>query len=138
MSHFKSKKLTLFLGIILLLLLINSDRLLKLFNPAKDTLRIGEKIFKLEIADEPAELIKGLSNRESLPKDYGLLFVFPETGKHGFWMKDMKFPIDIVWLDENKEVIGITKNLKPNSYPQVFYPPKDIKYALEINTGIIK
>lgn len=138
MSYFQNKKLTLFLGIILLLLLINSDRLLKLFNPAKDTLRIGEKIFKLEIADEPAELIKGLSNRESLPKDYGLLFVFPETGKHGFWMKDMKFPIDIVWLDENKEVIGITKNLKPNSYPQVFYPPKDIKYALEINTGIIK
>lgn len=138
MSYFQNKKLTLFLGIVLLLLLINSDRLLKLFDPAEETLQIGEQIFKLEIADEPEELARGLSGREKLPEDYGLLFVFPKPGRHGFWMKDMKFPIDIIWLDENKEIISITKNLEPNSYPQVFYPPRDIKYALEINTGIIK
>jgi len=137
MSYFQNKKLTLFLAIIVLLVVINSDRLLGLFQ-TPETIEIEGKTFKLEIADEPEELTQGLSGREKLAQDYGLLFVFPKPGRHGFWMKDMKFPIDIIWLNENREVIGITKNLEPSSYPQVFYPPSEIKYALEINTGIIK
>ncbi|MEK7584928.1 MAG: DUF192 domain-containing protein [Patescibacteria group bacterium] len=90
---------------------------------------------KLELADTDTTRTKGLSGRASLPSDTGLLFVFDRAGTYGFWMKEMNFPIDIVWINEAKQVVGITKNLTPESYPQVFYPPEPIKSALEINAG---
>jgi len=92
---------------------------------------------QLEIADTDAERILGLSGRESLPAGMGLLFVFEEPGMHGFWMKDMKFAIDIIWLGENYEVLGIEKNVSPQTYPEVFYPPQPVKYVLETNPGEI-
>ncbi|HRZ30119.1 MAG TPA: DUF192 domain-containing protein [Candidatus Paceibacterota bacterium] len=99
---------------------------------------IAGKEFKLEIADTNEERQQGLSGRASLPRDTGLLFVFEQPGRYGFWMKEMNFPIDIVWLDKNKKVLGTTKNLQPSSYPKIFYSPENTSYALEINTGIIQ
>jgi len=49
----------------------------------------------------------------------------------------MNFPIDIIWLDKNKKVLGITKDLQPSSYPEIFYSPENTSYALEINTGLL-
>ena len=98
-------------------------------------IQIGSTLITAEIADTPAKRELGLSGRPALPADRGILFIFDQPDRHGFWMKDMNFPIDIVWLDENKRVVNITKNLQPNSYPQLFYPPQDIKYALEIKAN---
>lgn len=100
-------------------------------------IKIGQTIIKAELADTEEKRGLGLSGRPALPADRGLLFVFDQPGKYGFWMKDMNFPIDIVWLDAEKKIIGTTKNLSPDSYPQTFFPPQDISYALEINTGIL-
>ena len=98
-------------------------------------LEIGEKIIQIEIADTDAKRIQGLSNRESLPTDTGLLFIFPTPTTPSFWMKDMHFPIDIIWLDANWKIIGIEKNLTPETYPKLFFPPSPIKYVLEVNAG---
>ena len=98
-------------------------------------IQIGATTITAEIADTQEKRELGLSGRPALPADQGMLFVFDQPGRHGFWMKDVNFPIDIVWLDENKRTISITKNLQPNSYPQLFYPPQDIKYALEIKAN---
>ncbi|MEX2014012.1 MAG: DUF192 domain-containing protein, partial [Parcubacteria group bacterium] len=54
---------------------------------------------------------------------------------HGFWMKDMHFAIDIVWIDENFRIVGIEKEVRPETFPQVFRPDQPIKYVLELPAG---
>ena len=98
-------------------------------------LEIGNATIKIEIADTETERTQGLSDRTNLAPDTGLLFIFPTITTPNFWMKDMFFPIDIIWLDENWKIIGIEKNLTPETYPKLFFPPSPIKYVLEVNAG---
>ena len=98
-------------------------------------LTIGEKTLNIEVADTDDERMQGLSDRDSLPRGSGMLFIFEKPGVHGFWMKDMRFPIDIVWLDESYKVVDIARSMSPNSFPHVFYPPRPVKYVLETNPG---
>ena len=97
--------------------------------------RLPLGVIQAIIASTSAHVELGLSGRASLPKDAGMLFVFPKTSTYGFWMKDMKFPIDIVWIGENKSVVGITPKISPDTYPKIYYPPSDIRYVLELNSG---
>lgn len=73
------------------------------------TVKVNNQTFKVGIADTPEELQRGLSGRNSLPKDQGMLFIYKNKDYHSFWMKDMKFPIDIIFIDGNK-IISIAKN----------------------------
>lgn len=93
---------------------------------------------KAIIADTEVARQHGLSDRIDLPLDHGMLFVFPNLSKQGFWMKDMHFPLDIVWIDEQKEIIGIDRDISPETFPNVFFPSKQIKYVLELNAGQAK
>ena len=96
-------------------------------------LKINNATLNIEFARTDAERQKGLSGRESLASESGLLFIFELPGRYGFWMKDMKFPIDIIWIDENKKIADITANFLPLSFPQTFLPASPIKYVLEVN-----
>jgi len=98
-------------------------------------LKTGEKVIAVEVADTEEERAKGLSGRDALAEGRGILFIFPESGYHGFWMKEMKFAIDIVWIDESWRVIGIEGLVGPETFPLIFYPPGPVKYALEVNAG---
>lgn len=98
----------------------------------KIILRIGEHELQVEAADTDAERTLGLSGRNELSEDRGLLFVFPTSGNHGIWMKDMNFPIDIIWLDEDKKVVHIEREVRPETFPYVFYPKAPAKYVLEV------
>lgn len=89
----------------------------------------------IEVADTEAEQERGLSGRSEIPKNYGMLFVFPDSGKHGFWMKDMKAPIDIIWIKDTGEIVGIEEAVQPETYPAVFYPPEPVSYVLEVAAG---
>ena len=82
--------------------------------------------------------VSGLSGMESLPKDKAMLFIFGTPGIYGIWMKDMKFPIDIIWLDEQKKIVSIQHNISPDTYPKVFNPDSEISYVLETNHGFAK
>ncbi len=88
---------------------------------------------RVEIADSLEERTKGLSGRESLRDLNGLLFIFPTVDFHQIWMKDMNFSIDIIWIDENLEVIEITKGVSPNTFPKKFRSQKPVKYIIETN-----
>ena len=88
-----------------------------------------------EVASTSEQQAKGLGERGSLPADQGMLFPFLYPGDYGFWMKDMYFPIDIVWISSNKKVVVITPDVSPDTYPTVFYPPLAISYVLELNAG---
>ena len=79
------------------------------------TLPRGE-VLHTEVADTEVTRAQGLSDRESLCDDCAMLFVFPENGYYGFWMKDMKFNIDIVFLDQDKHIVNIYKNADKDSY----------------------
>ncbi len=98
-------------------------------------IKIGETYFNVEIADTLKKRIQGLSNKESLGKNEGLLFVFEESGTHGFWMKDMLFSIDIIWINSEKTVVQITKSATPESYPEIFYPSEPVLYVLEVGAN---
>ncbi len=100
---------------------------------------VGSTTIDAFVADDEHERAKGLGERDLLALDQGMLFIFPVSSRYGFYMKGMKFPIDIVWVDESKKVIGIHKNISPDTYneftPELFYPPNDVKYVLELNSG---
>lgn len=96
------------------------------------SVKIAGKIIKVELALTPKEREQGLSGRKELKNDEGMLFVFEQPGKYPFWMRDMNFPIDIVWLGEDLRVVYIKKNASPESYPETFIPKKEAKYVLEI------
>ncbi len=93
-------------------------------------------VFNLEIADDDPERIQGLSGRKSLASNRALLFVFDNSSYHGIWMKDMKFPIDIFWLDDNLRVVSIKRDADPSSYPEVLTPSRPARYVLETRAGI--
>lgn len=101
----------------------------------KSEVIINGKVFEVQVADTNYLLEKGLSGRKSLSEDEGMFFIFDKPGKYGFWMKEMKFPIDIIWIDSNFEIIHIEKSLSPRTYPKVFYPNIPALYVLEISAG---
>ena len=94
----------------------------------------GKKI-KVELAQTKAEQELGLSGRALLPEDEGLLFVFENSAEHLFWMKDMKFAIDIIWINAEEKVVYIKRSATPDSYPEVFKPTENAKYVLEVSAG---
>ena len=90
------------------------------------------------IADSTESQEKGLGDRASLAKNAGMLFIFNVPGDYGFWMKDMSFPIDMVWVNRDKTVVGIARNVATSSFPGVFDPPSPIIYVLELNANASK
>ncbi len=77
----------------------------------------------------------GLGQRNSLPSDEGMLFVFPIPGNYAFWMKDMRFSIDMIWMDSNFTITHIASDVSPDTYPKSFTPNTDSSYVLETNAG---
>lgn len=99
--------------------------------------QINDKEFLLEVADEPKEWEKGLSGRVNLEGD-GMIFIFPESDYYGFWMKDMRFSLDFVWVGESGVIVDITENVSPETFPKVFYPSKPVKYVIEFPAGYVQ
>jgi hypothetical protein len=94
----------------------------------------GSDIYLLE-ASTTAEQEQGLSDVPSLASDTGMLFVFPSPGPYGFWMKDMDFSLDMVWLDQDFEIVHIESGLSPGTYPNVYYPGSPAQYVVEVASG---
>ena len=95
------------------------------------------KIIPVEVADTLQKRSLGLGKRTSLKKGWGMLFVFEERKPHRFWMKDMQFPLDIIWLD-NHRIVHINHNAKPASSddePEVMTSPVPVNFVLEIAAG---
>lgn len=100
------------------------------------TVRIGDGVFLARVAKTAAEREKGLGGTGELRSDQAMLFVYDTDDKHSIWMKDMKYALDIIWLDKNKEIVYIVKNAPPESYPyERFVPKQDARYVLELPAG---
>ena len=91
-----------------------------------------------DIAATDEQRTKGLSVKDALAENQAMLFVFDIAQEHSFWMKDMKFPIDIIWLDSNKTVVHIEHNLPPcsfDSFCPTYKPDTNALYVLETAAG---
>lgn len=96
-------------------------------------MQIGSKTFKLEIANDAAEREKGLMRRDSMPADHGMIFVFPAEERLGFFMKNTRIPLDIIFLDANGVVVSI-KQMRPYDVSTT-YTDAPAKWAIELNQG---
>jgi uncharacterized protein len=100
----------------------------------KDAVRISGECIVLEKVSSPQERAKGLSDRESMPKNHGMLFDFVQPGTRCMWMKDMRFSLDMIWLNKENRIVKIEENVSPNTYPHAFCAP-GAKYVIELNQG---
>lgn len=98
---------------------------------------VGNVPLNALIANTEDKKILGLSYRESLNRDQSMLFVYDEPGIYGIWMKDMKFPIDIIWFDKNMRAVSIKKSVDPDTFPEVFEPSQEVSFVLETNAGFV-
>lgn len=107
--------------------------------PPIASVTIGTTTVQVEVADTDAARTQGLSGRSSLAEGRGMLFVFDTPGTYGFWMKDMNFPLDIIFANASGTIVTIYPNLSPDSYnktpPDIFYPTSPAKYVLEVPAG---
>jgi uncharacterized membrane protein (UPF0127 family) len=92
-------------------------------------------VLQTEVMVKDPERQMGLMFRPSLPKDHAMLFVFERMDFHGIWMKNCKFPIDIVWLDEQKRVVHVAEAVPPCKADPcpVYEPMQKAAYVVEMN-----
>jgi len=98
---------------------------------------IGSTPLVISRAVNKEEQVKGLSGQNSIGENQGLLFVFDTEGNKGIWMKDMLFPIDVLWLDSKMKVVHIKENFLPESYPASESSPVLARYVLELRSGFV-
>jgi uncharacterized protein len=103
-------------------------------SPKRGKVAINKANFNVELASSERERSLGLGNRKSICLNCGMLFVFPEAGKHGFWMKNMNFNLDIIWI-KGDEIVYIERNFSKDSAETV-NPDIRADKVLEINAGI--
>ena len=98
-----------------------------------------EDCFSIKVADSPEERALGLMNVKPLGENKGMLFVFNESDRHSFWMKDTLIPLDIIWIDSNLKVVHIKANARPcvvaDDLCERYTSNKDALYVLELNAG---
>ena len=95
--------------------------------------------FDVELAVTPEQHARGLMGREHLGNREGLLFIYEVEGFHRFWMRGMVIRLDMVWIDAEGIVAGVTANLPPapeGTIPTIYSPPRPILYVLEIRAGL--
>ncbi len=125
----KTLKITVLIFFCGMLLLLGSKKEKSVFD-----IQLGEKNLKVWVAESEKERNKGLSGIEVMDVD-GMLFVFQEETFPLFWMKEMNFPIDIIWINSQKEIVEITEKVYPETYPELFSPSTAVQYVIEVSAG---
>ena len=93
----------------------------------------GDVSFSIEVADRDEERARGLMFRHDLPDDRGMLFIFEQTRRVAFWMKNTPLPLDLVFIGENGVVLNVSRG-EPQS-TDVISPPTPVRFVLELKAG---
>lgn len=108
-------------------------------HPLVTTVTVRDATFTVDVAVTPNEKEVGLGFRKSLGDDRGMLFVYDHKERYPFWMRAMRFPIDIVWIDD-RTIVDISKNVpvsdKPVEQLPLYHPMVSVDKVLEINAGL--
>lgn len=106
-------------------------------------MKVGQAEVWVELAETAEEKQTGLSGRDSLAQDQGMLFVYDQAGPYGFWMKGMKFGLDMVWIREGR-VVEVTEDVKPPAADNVpinlpvYQAKESVDSMLEVNAGWVQ
>ncbi len=106
----------------------------------KAEVKINNQYITADIAKDETTRDKGLGGRSSLGVNEGMLFLFPQAGQYGFWMKDMLIPIDLIWIYQGK-IVGFEQNMQPpvpgtpDNALQQYLPPSPVDEVLELHAG---
>ena len=127
-----------FLAILIIIILLITIFIYTQTN--KNKICFDKNCFDVEVVLSREELSKGLMFRESLDENSGMLFIFPEEDFYNFWMKNTLIPLDIIWINSNKEIVFIKHNAQPclEEPCESFTPNEKALYVLEVNSGIAK
>lgn len=130
------------MGVALLSVILATVTVGYLLFPQPETIRIVIRGVTLivEVARTTADQQKGLSGRDSMPVDRGMLFIFEHEAVWSFWMKDMRFALDIIWFNRDRVAVFILQGLPPCN-PQdcpVYTPTSTSLYVLEVNAGFVR
>lgn len=113
--------------------------------PGATEIKVGTSTIYAQVADTEHKRSMGLSYTENIGDNAGMLFIFDEESPKNFWMRDMYFDLDIIWLDKNKEVVGFFENVSKETYnklqpelSKIYHSPENTKYVLEVNAGTIE
>ena len=102
---------------------------------------VGKETVRAEIADSREKRERGLSKRNSLEQSSGMLFVYPDNVAGGFWMLDMLFPLDFIWIGEDCRVVDLTENVVVETNQaelHVYYSTSPAAFNFEVNAGEIE
>lgn len=103
--------------------------------PTRIQVNVAGVTVQATLAQTPKEHARGLSNVPSLRPDEGMLFLFSEPTMQQFWMKEMRFPIDIIWISAERRVIAMHESIAPSTYPELFSANAPVIAVLEVPAG---
>ncbi len=131
--------------VVVLVIAIGATGLWWQMSADQSTLQLAGVRYHISIMRTDAELQKGLSGTDSLPPGEAMLLVFPEGTPSRIWMKDMNYPIDIVWLNDDRTVVHMEENVAPSTYDEanpsestIFRSDVPARYVIELPSGTIE
>ena len=119
----------------------NSQEQLPMVIFSQGTIKIDKAFLDVQIADTEPKRVRGLMFQEQLPHDQGMIFVFDEPGLYPLWMLNMQFALDMIWFDENGNVVHIETDIPPcktaseTTSCQSIIPEEEALYILEVTSG---
>ena len=126
------------------MLTIPTDVKLEYVEFPRGTIKLDDKILVVQIADTDSLRVRGLMFQDELPYNEGMLFVFDESGTRPMWMLNMQFNLDVIWFDENANVVAIEKNVPPCKTTVEVVACREngvtgdnAKYVLEVTAGFV-
>ena len=128
--------------IIILICIIFIGFVIYSLNDSKEIREVcfNNSCYKVEVSKTSQERSRGLMFREYLKEENGMLFIFSEEGKYGFWMKNTYIPLDIIWISQNNEVVQTIENIQPCKIDDClsYGGHENALYVLEVNSGEIE
>jgi uncharacterized membrane protein (UPF0127 family) len=103
----------------------------------KTMVSIGGQTVYAQVANTDQTRAQGLSGTSKLGDHEAMLFIFDVPSRWGMWMKDMKYNLDMVWMDRDKKIVSVAEDVSPDTYPKEFLPDSDALYVLELPAGFI-
>jgi len=125
------------------MLTLPSDSKLESVEFPRGTILVDDVALEVQIADSEPRRVRGLMFQDQLPPDQGMIFVFNEPGLYSLWMLNMQFSLDMIWFDQNGNVVHIEKDVPPCKTAleittcQSVVPDDEATYVLEVTSGFI-
>ena len=125
------------------MLTLPSDSKLESVEFPRGTILVDDVALEVQIADSEPRRVRGLMFQDQLPYDQGMIFVFADPGLYSLWMLNMQFPLDMIWFDQDGNVVHIEKDVPPCKTVveitacQSVVPDNEASYVLEVTSGFI-